>query len=134
MHSIRSFTIAAVVAMVGATVFVPIGSAQQGKEQKNAASIAGQWTLSVKSPHGEVAMGLDLTQEGKKVKGALATPHGDLAVEGDFTSNTLTLATPVAGDERITMTAKLKDDGTLDGYLSSHRGDMTWTAKRTTAK
>jgi hypothetical protein len=29
------------------------------------------------------------------------------------------------------MTAKLKDDGTLDGYLSSQMGDMTWTARRT---
>ena len=26
------------------------------------------------------------------------------------------------------MKAKLKDDGTLDGYISSQMGDMTWTA------
>ena len=76
-------------------------------------------------------MGLDLAQEGKKVTGTLATPHGDdLRVDGEFVGGTLTLATPGGGDSHITMTAKLKDDGTLDGYISSQMGDMTWTAKR----
>jgi hypothetical protein len=30
----------------------------------------------------------------------------------------------------MTFTAELKDDDTLSGYLSSPRGDMTWTAAR----
>ena len=80
-------------------------------------------------------MGLDLAQEGKKVTGTLATPHGDdLQVEGEFVGGTLTLATPGGGDSHITMKAKLKDDGTLDGYLSSQMGDMTWTANARTGK
>ena len=30
--------------------------------------------------------------------------------------------------------AKLKENGTLEGYLSSQMGDMTWTASRATGK
>ena len=105
-------------------------------DEKAAAGVAGRWAAAVKgSPHGDITMGLDLAQEGKKVTGTFATPHGDnLQVEGEFVEGTLTLATPGGGDAQITMKAKLKDDGTLDGYLSSQMGDMTWTAKRATGK
>ena len=110
---------------------------QHGKtEEKSAPSVTGRWSMSVKgSPHGDVTMGLELTQEGKKVSGTFATPHGDdLQVAGEFAENTLTLATTNGGESKISMTAKLKEDGTLDGYLSSQMGDMTWTAHRVTRK
>jgi hypothetical protein len=134
MNPLRGFVIVAVLATAVPTVGVLAGHAQQKKDQKSAPGVAGQWTLNVKSPHGEVAMGLDLAQDGKKVTGTLATPHGDLTLEGEFAANTLTLATPAAGGERITMTAKLTENGTLAGYLSGQMGDMTWTAKRAAAK
>jgi hypothetical protein len=110
---------------------------QHGKtEEKSAPSVTGRWSMSVKgSPHGDVTMGLELTQEGKKVSGTFATPHGDdLQVAGEFAENTLNLATTNGGESKISMTAKLKEDGTLDGYLSSQMGDMTWTARRVTRK
>ena len=105
-------------------------------DRKPAASVAGRWTASVKgSPHGDVTLGLELEQSEKKVSGTLATPHGDnLRVEGEFVEGTLTLATRSDDESRINMTAKLKEDGTLTGYLSSQMGDMTWTAKRAAAK
>ena len=92
--------------------------------------------MSVKgSPHGDVTMGLELEQSETKIKGTLATPHGDnLPVEGEFVDGTLTIATPVEGESQISMTAKLKEDGTLTGHLSSQMGDMTWTATRAAAK
>jgi hypothetical protein len=105
-------------------------------DQKPAPGVAGRWTMSVKGgPHGDTTMGLALEQNGKKVSGIFATPHGDdLQVVGEFAEGTLALATPGGGESKITMTAKLKDDGTLDGYLSSQLGDMTWTARRASAK
>lgn len=128
-------SLVAVMAVVAvAIVFPPTarGLYAQDKDTKDRAAVAGQWTLNVKSPHGEVGMALDLKQDGSKVTGTLATPHGDnLPVEGEFAAGTVTLATAGSSDARITMTAKLKDDGTLDGYLSSQMGDMTWTARRT---
>jgi hypothetical protein len=110
---------------------------QDKKTDQNAApGVAGRWTMSVKGgPHGDATMGLALEQKGQQVSGTFATPHGDdLQVQGEFAAGTLTLATPGGGDAKITMTAKLKDDGTLDGYLSSPMGDMTWTARRAPAK
>ena len=130
-------------AVIALTAFLPATEArathrhqEKKTDQKAAPSVAGRWTASVKgSPHGDVTMGLDLAQEGKKVTGTFATPHGtDLQVNGEFIGGTLTLATPSGGDPHITMTAKLKDDGTLDGYLSGPMGDMTWTATRATGK
>ena len=102
--------------------------------ETKAATVAGKWTMTVKSPHGVVAMALTLEQNGTKVAGTFTTPHDDLRVEGEFTDRTLTLATPGAGDSKIAMTAKLKDNGTLDGYLSSQMGDMAWTAERVKEK
>ena len=104
-------------------------------DQKAAPSVAGHWNVSVKgSPHGDVTMGLALAQDGKKISGTLATPHGDdLPVEGEFVDGKLTIATRGGGDMQISLTAKLKEDGTLEGYLSSQMGDMTWTASRSSS-
>jgi hypothetical protein len=136
----RSLGLLAAIALVAALSATDARAAlrpqEQKADQKAAPGVAGRWTMSVKgSPHGDITTGLHLAQEGKKVTGTFATPHGDdLQVDGEFVGDTLTLATPGGGDARITMKAKLKDDGTLDGYLSSQMGDMTWTAKRASAK
>jgi hypothetical protein len=94
-------------------------------------TVAGKWTLNVDAgPHGATTMGLTLAQKGRKVTGTLASPHGDLAVAGEFADATLTLKTTADDAPAISCTAKLKADGTLEGFLSSERGDMKWTAKR----
>jgi hypothetical protein len=96
-----------------------------------AVTVAGTWALVVDAgPHGETTMGLTLAQEGRKVTGTFASPHGDLKVAGEFADRTLTFKTTGDDAPAISCTAKLKDDGTLEGFLSSERGDMKWTAKR----
>jgi len=95
-------------------------------------SVTGRWTMAVDSPHGAMEMALTLTQDGSKVTGTFASPHGDMPVQGDFADGTLKLATE--GESGITFTAKLKDKDTLTGYLSSSMGDMTFTAKRAAEK
>jgi hypothetical protein len=101
-----------------------------------APSVAGTWTLNVTgSPHGDVAMGLTLKQDGTKVTGVFNSPHGDMDVAGEFVNGELKIATTSgAEDEKILFNAKLKDDGTLAGYVSSQMGDMKWTAMRTDEK
>lgn len=107
---------------------------EKTSEHKTAPRVDGRWTVYVKGgPHGDMTMGLELTQDGKKVSGTLATPHGDLPVEGELVEATLTIAT-AGGDTQISLTAKLRENGTLEGYLSSQMGDMTWTATRSTGK
>jgi hypothetical protein len=107
---------------------------QKKGEHQAGPGVDGRWTMSVKGgPHGDMTMNLELTQEGKKVGGTFATPHGDLPVEGEFVDAKLTIATS-GGDTRVSLTAKLRENGTLEGYLSSEMGDMTWTATRSTGK
>jgi hypothetical protein len=102
---------------------------EQKKEQKTP-TVAGTWTMSVKSPHGDVPMTLTLAQEGRKVTGTF-NPHGEeVQVVGEFVNGALTLATGESAALRVTLKAQLKEQGTLDGYLSSERGDMPWTAER----
>jgi hypothetical protein len=109
----------------------------QGEKKAADSGVAGKWTMSVDGgPHGATTMGLRLEQKGKKVTGTFASPHGDVPVEGEFAEGALKLATVVTGGEgmRVTFNAKLKEGGTLAGYLSSEMGDMKWTAERVKEK
>lgn len=108
-------------------------SAQAGRPTRDA-DLTGRWTLttSADGPHGAITMPLTLKQAGRTISGALTTPGGgDVALEGTFEAGTLTLADPEG--QRVTMNARLKADGTLEGYTSTERGDMTWTASRVKA-
>jgi hypothetical protein len=109
-----------------------LAHAQAAKAHEQA-QVSGRWVLAIKGgPHGDTTMGLTLKQEGSKVTGTFASPHGDVPVTGEFADHALELATVVrsADDPSVTFKAKLKDDGTLAGYLSSQMGDMSFTAER----
>lgn len=130
----RGIRIFIIIAGLMATAAGPL-SAQ--KEKKAAEpGVAGRWTMTVDGgPHGAVSMGLALKQEGRKVTGIFSSPHGDMTVEGEFTEGALKLATTGGdADSQITFDARLKEDGTLAGYLSSQMGDMKWTAERVKEK
>jgi hypothetical protein len=125
-----SATVALLVAIVWGGLTPAL--AQRGQKAEN---LTGEWTLTTppEGPHGEVSMGLVLKHEGRTVTGTLATPHGDtIALAGEFEKGTLTLAEP--SDAGLTMKARLQEDGTLSGYLSSARGDLTWTARRAASR
>jgi hypothetical protein len=120
--------------IVGLVVAVVIGTgvvqAQKGHAE---ASVAGRWTMAVDSPHEAAEMGLTLSQDGSRVTGTFASPHGDMPVQGEFADGNLKLAT-TSEEAGITFSAKLKDKDTLTGYISSSMGDMTFTAKRVAEK
>jgi len=97
-----------------------------------APSLTGGWTMKVTGgPHGDATMGLTLNQEGAKVTGTFVSGHGpDLAVKGTFEDGELKLEAETDDHSKILFSARLKDDGSLDGYISSPMGDMKWTATR----
>jgi hypothetical protein len=96
-----------------------------------APGVTGTWSMAVDSPHGAATMGLVLKQDGRKVTGTFASGHtADMAVAGEFADGNLKIETIEGGESRIIFTGKLKEDGTLAGYLSSQMGDMKWTATR----
>jgi hypothetical protein len=118
-------------AMVLAATVVAIAAAPAGAHE-TAATVSGRWTMTVEGgAHAMPAMGLALKQDGAKVTGTFASPHGDVPVQGEFKDDTLTLVTTAkdADSPSVTFNATLKDDK-LTGYLSGPMGDMTWTATR----
>ena len=102
--------------------------------QEAAPTVTGKWELSVVTPHGDTPMALELRQDGKKITGTLATPHGEVRLEGEHADGKLTLATSASDSPEMTLKGALKDDGTMAGYLSSERGDMKWIAQRSKEK
>ena len=98
-----------------------------------APAVTGSWKIRVEGgPHGDATMGLELKQDGTRVTGTFVSGHtADMAVAGEFADGELKLQTTAANDDaKILFTAKLRDDGTLAGYISSQMGDMKWTASR----
>jgi len=125
---------AALVAALSAIALDASAQAQSKPADKKApADIAGRWSMMVHA-HGGAAMALDLKQDGTKVTGTFETPHDNFKVEGELNGDALTLSTPPTTEARIVLKATLKENGTLDGYLSSQMGDMTWTAERAKGK
>ncbi len=115
-------------ALLAAFAAAPLASAQD-KE----AGVAGTWNVTVKGPaaHGDMTAALTLAQNGKKVTGTLTAHGNERKVEGEFVDGSLTLAT-VDGDaqHQVQLNGKLKEDQSLEGYLSGPGGDMRWTAVR----
>src|SRR5262245_5781895 len=99
-------------------------------------SVTGTWTMTVEgSPHGNATMGLTLKQDGTKVTGTFSSGHSaDMAVSGEFVKGQLKIETAGQADSKIMLSAKLKDDGTLAGMISSPMGDMKWTASKAKAE
>lgn len=123
----RMIGMAAAAAVVAAATV----GAQAGPKQDT--GIAGTWTLTVKGPaaHGDMQATMELRQDGRKVTGTFVAHGKEQAVKGTFEDNTLSLETTETSDHHaVTFTAKLKDDGSLAGYLSGPVGDMEWTGRR----
>jgi ABC-type glycerol-3-phosphate transport system substrate-binding protein len=97
-----------------------------------AQGVAGTWTMNVDTgpAHGITTMGLTLKEDGKSLSGTFQSPHGDIAVTGEFVDGALRLSTADNAEMSVTFHAKLRDDGTLAGYMSTPRGDMKFTAER----
>jgi hypothetical protein len=96
-----------------------------------AATVAGTWTMTVDSPHGQATMGLVLKQDETKVTGTFASGHApDQTVSGELVDSVLKLETEGESDHQVIFKGTLKRDGTLAGTLSTPVGDMRWTAQR----
>lgn len=96
-----------------------------------APGVDGTWSVAVDGPHGAATMSLVLKQDDTRVTGTFVSGHGpDLALTGEFSGGALKLESADAGDSKVIFNAKLKDDGTLAGYVSGPMGDMKWTASR----
>ncbi len=111
-------------------------SAQQEKAPASTTDLTGEWVMNIESHQ----MGLELEQDGTKVQGVLHAMGGRQLLVGTFIDGTLTLKgekpeggaddPPPAAGGAGPIVAKLLDNGTLEGELSTNHGRMKWTGER----
>jgi hypothetical protein len=128
----RVVTLAVALAF-GATAAAAQSAPKPDAKKPAAESLAGKWTLSAETPHGSMEFGLAIKQEGAKITGTFTTPqNGDIPIAGEYTEGTLTfhLTNAPDGFPALAFKARLKDDGTLAGTMSSDANDMVFVGKR----
>jgi hypothetical protein len=104
--------------------------------QSEPATVDGTWNVSLIADH-VVPVALVLQQEGTVVTGTVIIHGTDVPVTGDYTRGTLKLTASTEGADgtahpfgAMTITATMKDDGTLAGEMVSSRGIIPLTAER----
>jgi hypothetical protein len=100
----------------------------KAQAKSDPAKIAGEWTLSMDTPHGNVEGPLQLKQDGATVTGTMEAGHfGTLPVKGVVDGNKIELALEIAEAE---ITFKLS--GTVDGNAMNGTTEMggAWKAAR----
>ena len=107
----------------------PIALAAQSQAPKAPpASVAGKWTMPLETPHGKMTAGFELKVDGKKVTGTFVTDHSEkVGLTGEFADGKLVVKTTQG---ELTFTATMKDADTMNGVLSSERGDLAGVATR----
>jgi hypothetical protein len=114
----------AVIALAGLCLLAQ----ENGHAKSEPAKIAGEWTLSMDTPHGNVEGPLNLKQDGATVTGAMEAGHfGTLPVKGSLDGNKVELDLEIAEAD---ITFKLS--GTVDGKAMSGTTEMggAWKAAR----
>lgn len=119
---------------VGMIAAATVAFAQQ-KPAGSLTDVSGVWIMLLEGHQ----IGLELEQTDTTVKGVLQVMGTRQLLEGTYEDRTLTLkgeksedgsngphGNPTAGP----ITARMLDDGTLEGELSTNRGRMKWTGER----
>lgn len=119
---------------VGMIAAATVTFAQQ-KPAGSLTDVSGVWIMLLEGHQ----IGLELEQLDTTVKGVLQVMGTRQLLEGTYEDRTLTLkgeksedgsggphGNPAAGP----ITARMLDDGTLEGELSTTRGRMKWTGER----
>ena len=102
------------------------------------ATVAGTWNMGLQHEH-VIPTALVLEQQGKAVTGTIALPTQhigqriEVRLSGEFVDGTLKLSGTVENAKEpttIQLSAKLQDDGSLEGTLGMHDHTVPWTAER----
>jgi hypothetical protein len=127
----------AVLAFTAASV--PAAAQTPARAAGSLTDVTGVWTMLVAGHQ----IGLELEQKGTKVEGVMLAMGRRVLVVGDSVERTLTLKgeRPEDGagfshggeqgkDAPGPIVASMKDDGTLEGELSTNQGRTQWTGER----
>lgn len=98
-------------------------------------NVSGVWIMLVEGHQ----VGLELEQDGTTVKGVMLVMGQRQLLEGTYLDRMLTLeaeksadgtASPHGSPDAGPIVARMLDDGTLEGELSTNRGRRPWTGER----
>lgn len=111
-------------------------AAQNEKPSGSLTDVTGVWIMLV-SGH---QIGLELEQKGAVVEGVMLAMGQRVLLVGEYVDRTLTLkgekpqdgapAPHAGGPGSGPITARMLDDGTFDGELSTNQGRTKWTGER----
>jgi hypothetical protein len=99
-----------------------------GPPKSAAVAVAGQWQMSLQTPHGPMKAGLQVKQDGTKINGTCDTDHmGSLALTGTVDGKRISFTIEVEEGHKITFS------GTVEGNKMGGNTDMEggeWSATR----
>ena len=107
----------------------------QAKPAGSLSDVSGVWIMLIEGHQ----VGLELEQKDTTVKGVMLAMGQRQLLEGTYIDRELTLkgekgedgsGGPHGSRTAGPITAKMLDDGTMEGELSTNRGRTTWTAER----
>ena len=121
-------------ALVVTLSLLPFALAAQSKPAGSLTDVSGVWIMLIEGHQ----VGLELEQKDADVKGVMLMMGQRRLLEGTYVERTLTLKgektedTPPAthGAPGGPITARMLDDGTLEGELTTNRGLTKWTGER----
>ena len=108
------------------------GSAQEPAPATNLTDVTGTWVMLLEGHQ----IALELEQKDGKVEGVMHAMGQRILLVGDYADRQLTLKGErpedgiAHGGEGGPIVAKMLDDGTLEGELSTNRGRSKWTGER----
>jgi hypothetical protein len=119
--------------VLAAAVGVPSAQAQD-KPSPSLTDVTGAWVMMLEGHQ----IALELEQKGEKVEGIMHPMGMRLLLVGTYVDRTLTLKGERPedqlphghGEEAGPITARMLDDGTLEGELSTNKGRLKWTGER----
>lgn len=117
-------------------VFTAAAAAQTAKPAGSLSDVTGVWIMLVAGHQ----IGLELEQKGTVVEGVMLAMGQRILLIGDYVDRTLTLkgekpedgasAPHAGGPGSGPITARMLDDGTFEGELSTSQGRTKWTGER----
>ena len=105
-------------------------------------NITGTWNMGVEADH-VVPIALVLKQEETHVTGTILMPTDrnggrvDVPLAGEFVNGAFSLSGTVERAKeatKIELEGRLKDDGSLEGTITTPHGKLPWTAERLKAR
>jgi len=117
-------------------MFTATASAQTAKPKGSLSDVTGVWIMLVAGHQ----IGLELEQKGTVVEGVMLAMGQRILLIGDYVDRKLTLkgekpadgapAPHAGGPGASPITARMLDDGTFEGELTTSQGPTKWTGER----